>query len=1775
MTSKTRLLTTLGIALCFLTAAFCLLTATGLAQAQPATAFSETFPTGLPTPGPAALSPGSYTVSNVCAAPKPNRAACMALEVTPKNSASADNLASTTGGAQPQTGPTSGLTPAQLESAYQLPPTTSVSGGQTVAIVDSYDDPTAESDLNVYSSQFGLPACTTLNGCFTKENQTGQSSPLPTHNNEWSTEISLDLDMVHSICQNCHILLIEANTNSFPDLEAAENEAATQGATEITNSYGTPDNEGITQTDNAAYDHKGIVDVAAAGDDGYDNGSGAPLFPASSPSVVAVGGTSLTFNSVTQSWNSTAWQSGGGGCSSLFTAPAWQQSLSVWSQTGCGTARLSADVSAVADPSTGVAIYYAGGGGWLMIGGTSASSPIIAAEYALAGGANGVDYPAQTLYGNANTSAYFDITSGNNNFGNGFSCSTSIACNAAPGYDGPTGLGSPVGLSAFTAEITAAPENVSPPSISGNPGDQYTLRATDGVWSQAYNAGFQWEECDASGNNCAPVSGQGTSSRYTLTSSDIGSTIRVVVTASNTDGSNQAVSVPTAVVHASAPANTAAPTIADGESAIGTGSVSLQAGEWLGSGTISYSYQWQLCNGSDQSCANIANAVADTYSVPESDIGSDIDVVVTASNAVGSQSVASAPAFITDTTITAGPSLPTDVGEAQAITLTNATCNTGDVLIAGGFGPNLTIRTATSLYNPATGAITSSGNMSGNAFDFRMVQLPSGEVLAIGGFNSGSLLTGAAEIYDPCGNGGVGSWSATGSLNTPRQSFTATALDDGDVIVTGGLDTNNNAVCSIERYSVSSGTWSNAGNLDPCAELQTATLLPNGNIWIAGGVTSVTDDSNTATEIYNPVTQLTTSSVDLPAPRYYATATLITGSQCGADGDVLIAGGGNSYTGLSTTSYLFDYRANNGEGAITTTGNMVTARLGDAVTATGDGQIVFVGGVNDGTLLASVETYNPCNESFQLAAGLSTPVNEPAVSTLADGQVFVAGGFSDTTFSSPVGNTQILSPASPPTVQITSAPSGDVSEFADNSVGFSISRGTAPIATTTCTLNGTPTPCGNEVADLNDLQPGQYQFVVTSTGLDGLLSQASASWTVVKSIEVSTPGPAITGNPVVGSVLTSSTGTFLGSGVTYTYQWDDCDTNGANCHEVSQDGAASTYVATASDVGQTLVAIVTATNSAGSVQEQSAASPVIESPVVASTPAPVISGQTVVGQTLSATQGTFTGGTVNSYAYQWYRGAGNGTPIGTDATYTTTSADIGQVIHVIVTARSETDNTNWATEDSADFGPIVVDPPTAASPAPTISGSSKVGATLNATNGTFVGSAITVSYQWERCDSSGNNCEGIEGATSASYTLVGADTGSTLVVVTTASNTSGTANETSSDFGPITLDAPSASSPAPVISGQGQVGSTLTATSGTYGGGPMTLSYQWEACDSTGANCEPIAGANNQSYVVASSDVGSVLVAMTTAENASGLVSEYSAALGPIGEAPPAASTPLPAISGQAQVGSTLETNAGVFTGGAASISYQWQRCDSAGANCTPIEGATSPSYAIASGDAGSTLEVVTTAVNASGEASETSAPTALVQPQPTQGPGQQGPGQGPGQGPSNGNGNGPGNGGGGGSSSPGTETPAIVIENAKVLSLRGDKIRLRVLVSCSGSGSNSGVRSSSSASSCQGTLALEAAKGARPRVYGRAKFISDSKATTIVIAIPRAKLAALRKQTKLRAVIVITAPTTPTPSSPSTSANAKPVVVSVHLQHKSAGRKLARVGDTTLRRDVFTAAGL
>lgn len=367
--------------------------------------------------------------------------------------------------------PATALGPADIQAAYDLP--SSGGEGRTVAVVDAFGNSRAEEDLAVFREHYGLPACTTANGCFRKTDQRG-GTDYPADDPGWATETSLDLDAVSAACPECKILLVQGDDNSLESLGAAVDTAVRLGAKFVSNSYGVGGEAADETLYDHHYDHPGVVVTVSTGDTGH-----VQSWPATNPNVVAVGGTRLTAAPGTaRGWTEAAWADGGSGCSLFESRPAYQEGV----DTGCDT-RSTADISADADPASGLGVYdTVGNGGWLQVGGTSLSAPLVAAMYALAGDPAPNTYPVTYPYAYTGDSGLNDVTEGAND-----SCAD-ITCTAGPGYDGPTGLGTPNGVSALAFGTSGTLTGRITVQADGAPLAGAVVHATDTTTGRSFHA---------------------------------------------------------------------------------------------------------------------------------------------------------------------------------------------------------------------------------------------------------------------------------------------------------------------------------------------------------------------------------------------------------------------------------------------------------------------------------------------------------------------------------------------------------------------------------------------------------------------------------------------------------------------------------------------------------------------------------------------------------------------------------------------------------------------------------------------------------------------------------------------------------------------------------------------------------------------------------------------------------------------------------------------------------------------------------------------------------------------------------------------------------------------------------------------------------------------------------------------------------------------------------------------------------------------------------------
>ena len=509
---------------------------------------------------------------------------------------------------------------------------------------------------------------------------------------------------------------------------------------------------------------------------------------------------------------------------------------------------------------------------------------------------------------------------------------------------------------------------------------------------------------------------------------------------------------------------------------------------------------------------------------------------------------------------------------------------------------------------------------------------------------------------------------------------------------------------------------------------------------------------------------------------------------------------------------------------------------------------------------------------------------------------------------------------------------------------------------------------------------------VTATNPVGSASATSAATAQVAGIPPTNgQAPSISGSARDGELLTGDRGTWTGTQpISYAYQWRRCDGSGENCSDIAG-ATALTYTLTTADVSKRIRMAVTASSPAGSTTATTQPTQPITTVPPANTQDPTISGTARDGQTMTASTGTWTGTQPIVFTYQWQRcdsyfGTCEDIAGAHGATYELTSPDVGSTVRAKVTGTNSDGSSTAASSRSQ----VVEGVAPANTQGPAISGVERDGQTLSADRGTWSGTnPISYAYQWQRCDTGGNNCNDISGADQGTYVLTATDVGKTLRVKVTATNAAGSANATSPASDAVEA-APPAHTDAPTISGTTRDGETLTAHNGTWTGtDPIVYDYQWQRCDTAGENCNDIAGADQDTYVLTAADVGNDHAGQGHRHQRRRLRQRHLRGNRRRHAAPPA-NTAAPTISGTARHGETLTADRGTWTGtDPIDYAYQWQRCDTDGENCNDIAGADQDTYTLTAADVGKTIRVKVTATNAGGSGSASSDATASVDAAP------------------------------------------------------------------------------------------------------------------------------------------------------------------------------------------------
>ena len=1551
------------------------------------------------------FSPSQVASQPVCSAPGPGQASCDSrVVVTAAGEAlvhpsipaqpTFGQIVPATSGAHPfavttstPASPPTPTTPGYLEQAYDLSYLSQTAGmGDTVGIVDAYDDPSAESDLARFRSQYGLPACTTVNGCFKKVNQNGQSSPLPAYDGGWSGEIALDLAAVSSLCPNCRIVLVEANSSYLSDLNISIAQAQAQGAEQISNSYS---GGGSSPSGQGQASWPGVSVIASTGDHGVI-GPGYDAYPASFPGFVAAGGTSVSAASTgLRGYGESAWSlsngwGGGSGCNMTEAKPAWQ------TDTGC-TGRSYADVSADADPNTGLSIYSSAYGGWVLFGGTSLSSPLIAGYEAVTGmGGQGGQWPYQ------NASLLNDPATGSTG-----SCATQIAyiCNAQTGYDGPTGAGSISGAVATGAPGVGGPTYVGPSYTSSLTTSSAALSA--GLYPNGLATTYYWQygTTTAYGQRTATQSvAAGTApvpATAALTGLSAQTTYHYRLVASNADGTYYGYDYSLAT-NGSSPVSAAAPVIS-GTTTQGQ-TLSTTTGAWNPPTGETFGYQWQR-SPDGQSWTAIAGATTASYTLGAADVGDYVNIVVIASNAYGSgQATAGQVGTIASGAPHAnGP--PTISGAAANGNVLNANSSWSPAGASYGYQWKRSSDSGTT-WSSISGA-TAQANTVTQADEHDLL-----EVIVTATNTYGSASATSATIGPIVSNPPVNTSAPTIS-GTSQRSYSLNAS-------AGTWNGVGNAYAYQWQSSPDGSTWSNISGATAASHvlgvadegLQERVLISASNV---DGIATATSGASQVISP-NPPGNQTPPAVSGTAMRTH-TLSATPGTWLGPDNTYTFqwqenAGGGfhdvYGATGptyaLSTSDEGFTVRvvvtATNPDATISETSQPTTTVLA-ALPVNTSAPTVSGTAARMSSLSAIQGVWSGLGNSYTIQWQHSSDANTWTDIAGTTGASYTIGVADESTYL------RVMVTATNPdgTAQLASAPSAVIAPAPPTNQSVPAIAGQATRGLTLTSTQGTWSGIGNTYAyqwqrsvdgqnwtaisgavapnyALSTADEGdQVRLTITATNADGTLTANSNTTGVVQSAApANTATPTIAGAAVRGTTLTSTLGTWSGVGNTYAMQWQR-SADGQNWTNIPS-AVGANYTLTSADEGDQVRLAITATNADGTLTANSHATGVVQSTAPVNTSVPTLSGWLVRSAMLTSTQGTWSG-QGNTYTQRWQRSADGQTwtNVSNGGTYVLGTADEGDHIRVAVTA---TNADGAVTAYSAASAPIAAAPPLNTA-IPTVAGTPVRGQVLAATQGSWQGIANTYVYQWQSSPDSGVTWTNIHGAWGQTYTLAAADEGNELRIVVSAVNPDATATVASAPTAAVAASPP-ANTAAPVITGTPQRAQVLSVAPGSWTGTTNAYTYQWER--DSGSGFVAITGASSAAYTVTGADENARLEATVTATNPDGSVQAASAPTSSVPSAPPVA-TANPTILGSATRGATLTGGAGTWSGIANSYTLQWQRSTDSGQTWANINGATATTYALSTVDEGAEVRFAVTATNVDATVTAVSPASATVAASP------------------------------------------------------------------------------------------------------------------------------------------------------------------------------------------------
>jgi hypothetical protein len=1158
--------------------------------------------------------------------------------------------------------------------------------------------------------------------------------------------------------------------------------------------------------------------------------------------------------------------------------------------------------------------------------------------------------------------------------------------------------GSASALSAVTSAVTAGPpRNEVAPSITGTPEEGQQLEAHKGTWygSATIEYSYRWERC-TSPTSCTPISGESgpTVTKYTATAEDMGKTIRVAVTASNSVEPVTVNSAAVGPIKATTPQNTELPAISG--TAEDEHVLSATTGSWTGPGPITYVYEWLRCNSAGESCHEISGAAAATYTAGHEDVGHKLRVTVIAKNAGGSTSATSAATSVVAASPPSNTALPAISGTAEeghTLTASSGTWGGTEPLSytytwERCLGPNTE---CIEIAGASTATYTTGSEDVGTTLQVHVVakntagaasatsEATSIVVAVLPEALEPPTISGSAQIGQTL-TASPGEWTGQANLDLTYQWESCQALGESCLPIGGATAAQytppETEVGATLRVSVSATNDSGApavATSATTAQLQsgpsyTSQFVANGpnpeetfspaDVAIDGEQLVVLDPFDGRVELFSESGALeSTFASSGSGEGQLKRPTALT---VAPGGDIFVLDNGNHRVERfsSSGSYLGEtpIESSEAEGvAVDAKGRIWVAataahqlavynesgeRLMTVAPAEGEPgalsrpEHVLI--TPEGHVLVAdwssnrVDVYN---EAGEYLSGFATQEHPDALAVDAQGNIFVTASLAQ----------QIDAYAS----------SGE--QFA------SLGGGETPAGTLRL---GPPTGLAVAGATLWGTDSGHRRLV---------------SWHLPGHAPSNSTAPTIAGEAAAGATLTATAGAWTQDPEHFEYQWESCNSLGAECADVVGSHEHQ-YTPTDAVAGDTIRVTVTAVNGGGTAHAHSSASEAVKAAVApANTAAPTISGAAYDGANATAAPGTWSGTPV-VYSYQWERCDSKGEHCeaiesATNSEYPISDADIFRTLRATVTA---TNDAGTAHATASPTSVIAPEPPGELTP-PTISGTPDVHQVLVGSGGGWYGTERELTYQWEHCNSAGGECAPIPGADETELNLNGEDEGNTVRLRVGAGSDAAALSDVSPATPVIGAAGKLAPSTLPTVSGTAEVGHSLTAATGAWtGNGAISYTYQWQSCDQHEEHCETVAGAEAPTFLPSSGLAGTRLRARITAKDTEGSKTQATIATQPVAASEAPVASEADRVTGTPLVGETLTPAAAESWTGAPTLTYQWVRCPAAEA-CADISGATEATYTTTSSDLGARIELDTVASNTSGSTINVSQPTPAV----------------------------------------------------------------------------------------------------------------------------------------------------------------------------------------------------